>query len=137
MKPLDDIEKFFLMPKKRDADELPYHKKGPGNRYVMIDERIFPNCTHYCAVRYIPNCENPDPHIELHSHNVDSFYLFLGNNPDLKGLHVEVQIQNTVKHIESPATIFIPKGVMHKADVLSGSGFFVCLILSDKYKTSS
>jgi len=36
----------------------------------------------------------------------------------------------------SPSTVFIPKGVKHKARFLSGKGIFVCIILSGKYTTS-
>jgi len=38
--------------------------------------------------------------------------------------------------VSSPSTVFIPKGVKHKARFLSGKGIFVCIILSGKYTTS-
>ena len=55
---------------------------------------------------------------------------------DNNNLVYEIQLDDEIYKVNSPVTIFIPKGVKHRADVISGSGFFVCLIMSNKYKTS-
>jgi quercetin dioxygenase-like cupin family protein len=47
----------------------------------------------------------------------------------------EIQLEDEVYKVRSPATIFIPKGIRHRADVISGKGMFVCFIMSGKYKT--
>jgi len=39
--------------------------------------------------------------------------------------------------VESPSTIFIPKGVKHSAQAISGKGIFVCIILSNNHDLHS
>jgi quercetin dioxygenase-like cupin family protein len=50
-------------------------------------------------------------------------------------LTYKIQLGNEVYQVSSPATIFIPKGLKHSAEVVSGKGIFICLILKGKYKT--
>jgi len=38
--------------------------------------------------------------------------------------------------VSAPSTVFIPKGIRHKAKFISGKGIFVCIILSGKYKST-
>ena len=51
-------------------------------------------------------------------------------------LKYEIQLEDEIYKVSSPSTVFIPKGVKHKARFLSGKGIFVCIILSGKYTTS-
>ena len=69
----------------------------------------------------------------LHKHNADEINLIISENSKLK---YEIQLGDEVYKISSPSTVFIPKGVKHKAKLISGKGIFVCIILSGKYTSS-
>ena len=51
-------------------------------------------------------------------------------------LKYEIQLDDETYKVSSPSTVFIPKGIRHKAKFISGKGIFVCIILSGKYKSS-
>ena len=69
----------------------------------------------------------------LHKHNADEINLIISDNDKLK---YEIQLDDETYKVTSPSTIFIPKGIKHKAKFISGKGIFVCIILSGKYKSS-
>jgi quercetin dioxygenase-like cupin family protein len=69
----------------------------------------------------------------LHKHNADEINLIVSENSKLK---YEIQLGDETYNVSSPSTVFIPKGVRHKAKFISGKGIFVCIILSGKYKSS-
>jgi 2-isopropylmalate synthase len=124
-------------PKIVSAAELPYHRQGPGHRYVMIDDRVVNDARQYCIARTIPamsdGCEG---HVDRHRHTVDSLFLFLGSGPDLSGLTVEVQIGEETLEITSPASVFIPSGVYHTYRLIRGGGIFINHVLSGSYHSS-
>lgn len=132
-----DMENFFLTPAVISATELKYHREGPGLRHVMLDERLIADCRQYCIAREIPALSEPAPaHVDLHAHTVDSLFLFLGHEPGLKGLRVEVQLGEVVKELDSPASVFIPAGVPHTYRILMGSGVFINHVLAGSYNES-
>ena len=69
----------------------------------------------------------------LHKHNADEINLIVSENSKLK---YEIQLDDETYKVSSPSTVFIPKGIRHKAKFISGKGIFVCIILSGKYKSS-
>ena len=69
----------------------------------------------------------------LHKHNADEINLIISDNDKLK---YEIQLGDEKYRVTSPTTVFIPKGVQHKAKLISGKGIFVCIILSGKYTSS-
>ena len=48
----------------------------------------------------------------------------------IQKLKYEIQLDDETYKVTSPSTIFIPKGIKHKAKFISGKGIFVCIILS-------
>lgn len=133
----ENREDFFLTPKQISATELKYHSEGPGVRHVMVDERLVADCRQYCIAREIPALEEPPPaHVEVHVHKVDSLFLFIGHEPGLKGLTVEVSLGDIVKTLDSPASVFIPAGVAHTYRILKGRGVFVNSVLAGSYNES-
>lgn len=48
-------------------------------------------------------------------------------------LEVEVVLGEETVLVEAPATVFIPAGVRHAANVRSGSGFMVAILLAGDY----
>ena len=134
---LSDCHSLFLSPFIKCASELRYHRSGYGTRYVMLDERMVPDCRQYCIVREIPATKGtPIPHVDSHVHKVDSLFLFLGKGPGLSGLKIEVTVGKVVRQLDSPASVFIPAGLSHTYRILSGSGVFINHVLSGSYNDS-
>ena len=119
------------------ATELRYHRKGPGDRYLMLDNRVVSDARKYCIVRKIPPLKDyGNGHVDKHRHWVDSLFLFLGDESDLTGLFVEVTIGSLTRKISSPAAVFIPSGVEHSYRVVGGSGVFINYVLAGEYNSS-
>ena len=74
--------------------------------------------------------EQPPPYVELHSHDTHEVNILVSNNGDLIYLYCYDGQEITVK---APACIWIPAGVAHAAYAISGSGTFVCMVLSEGY----
>ena len=74
----------------------------------------------------------------MHHHNCDSLWMFTGDKKGLKGLKVEVVLGNKTYKLNSPASIYIPKGVEHTYRFIQGSGSYVNIVLakSGKYNTA-
>jgi 2-isopropylmalate synthase len=133
----ETLESLFLTPRKISATELKHHREGPGVRYVMVDERVVADCRQYCIAREIPALTEPPPsHVDAHAHNVDSLFVFIGHEPGLTGLTVEVQLGDVVKELESPVSVFIPAGVVHTYRILKGRGVFINHVLAGSYNES-
>jgi hypothetical protein len=57
--------------------------------------------------------EVTDGHVDVHVHDCDSAFLFWGDQVDGAGLICEVEIEGERHLISSPASIFIPAGILH------------------------
>lgn len=132
-----DPGQWMIKPEIISATELKYHRKGPGDRYVMIDERYLEDCRQYCIVRHVPKLNDyGQGHVDEHKHTVDSLFLFLGYDENLTGFHVEVRLEGKTLPIESPASVFIPSGSAHSYRVVKGPGIFVNHVLAGNYNQS-
>ena len=133
------ISKFILPVEARSATELKKHKKGVGKRYIFSDNKNNPKGNIYAILRNVKNVKMPPQHVELHSHNCDSLWMFFGNKNDLKGLQVEVVLGKEKYKLNSPASIYIPKGVKHTYRFIKGSGNYVNIVLAKggTYNTST
>ena len=114
--------------------EVQFHKKAPIKRISMLSKKTIPESKIHAAVHFVDAIDKKiSKYSILHKHNVDEVNILLSQNDKLV---YEIQLDDEIYKVSSPVTIFIPKGVNHRADVISGSGFFVCLIMSNKYNTS-
>ena len=114
--------------------EVQFHKKAPIKRISMLSKKTIPESKIHAAVHFVDAIDKKiSKYSILHKHDVDEVNILLSQNDKLI---YEIQLDDEIYKVSSPVTIFIPKGVKHRADVISGSGFFVCLIMSNKYKTS-
>jgi len=119
------------------ATELKHHRHGPGDRYLMMDDRVVRGAQQYCIVRNIPKMDDyGQGHVDAHRHNVDSLFLFIGNEDDLSGLSVEVKLGERTNMVNSPSSVFIPSGMMHSYRVVSGAGQFINHVLAGDYNSS-
>lgn len=133
----DSLGKLINSPVVIGSSELKYHRDGIGERYLMIDDRVVPDCRQYCIVRNIPEvASTPPAHVDEHRHVCDSLFLFVGNGKGLEGLKVEVSLGEEVFNLESPSSVFIPAGFFHSYRIISGSGLFINHVLRGNYNES-
>jgi 2-isopropylmalate synthase len=133
----DKLEAYLLNPKIISATELKYHRHGPGDRYVMLDNRFLKDCRSYCIIREVEQVEEQKKsHVDSHRHHVDSLFLFIGNEKQMTGLNVEVMLGEQWFPVQSPASVFIPGGIEHSYRFISGSGKFINFVLADNYNES-
>lgn len=113
--------------------DVEFHKGAPIKRLSMLSKKQIPASDTHIAVHFVNTKKKFPQYSFLHKHNYDEINLILSQNGKLT---YEIQLDDEVYRVSSPSTVFIPKGVKHSANVVSGKGLFVCIILSDKYKTS-
>lgn len=133
-----EYEKYIVEPKIRNAEELPYHKKGaPGVRRVFLEKNLLDEADVYLMIRTVNDVTPEQPeYIEMHEHNVNSAYIFVGCKDNLEGLKAEVTIDDEKFSVTSPKTVFIPKGKKHSYRLIGGSGHFFHIVLEGDYKRS-
>jgi len=130
------VSKYRKFIKKGVVEPLAYvefHKDAPIKRYSMLSKKQIPASDTHIAVHFVDTKMRFSKYSFLHKHNHDEINLILAEDGKLT---YEIQLDDEVYKVSSPSTVFIPKGVKHSANVVSGKGLFVCIILSDKYKTS-
>jgi mannose-6-phosphate isomerase-like protein (cupin superfamily) len=113
--------------------KVPFHSKAPIKRTLMLGKnQPTPSKIHLAIHQVNARGKKIAPYTELHRHNVDEIDLIISETGKLV---YEIQLGDEFYKIHSPCTIYIPKGLPHKANVLSGKGTFVCIIMAKKYKT--
>lgn len=119
------------------ATELKYHRAGPGERYVLVDNRFVPGADQYCIARRVPLLDDYGTgHIDTHAHCCDSLFVFLGEEAGYRGFSVEVTLGEETFPVESPASVFIPAGVPHGYRVVAGAGTYLNHVLAGDYNSS-
>jgi 2-isopropylmalate synthase len=137
LRTLPSSKDWVVSAKKIPSTELRHHRRGPGERYVLIDERFVSDSRQYCIARKIPLLEDyGEGHVDSHIHHCDSLFIFLGDSDNYEGLMAEVELENDKFVVSSPASVFIPAGVRHSYRVLSGSGTYINHVLSGSYNES-
>lgn len=114
----------------RSAEELVKHKGGPGTRYVFSDHNNNPGGSIYTIMRTVENLDHPEQHVERHSHEYESLFIFKGSNPDFSGLEVEVLLGDEWHRIESPKAVRIPPGLNHTYRFIGGSGEYWNIVMT-------
>ena len=99
----------------------------------MLNKKLIPGSDTHVAVHFVDSKKKMPEYSTLHKHNADEINLILAEGGKLT---YEIQLDDEIYKVSSPSTVFIPKGLRHRAQVLSGKGIFVCIILSDKYKST-
>lgn len=127
-------QKFIKKGVVEPLSKIPFHSTAPIKRLSMLSKKLVPESNTHIAVHFVnSNQKKYPPYSFLHKHNHDEVNLILSENSKLT---YEIQLDDEVYKVSSPATVYIPKGVKHKASVISGKGIFVCIVLSDNYESS-
>ena len=94
----------------------------------MLSKTLIPQSDTHVAVHFIDASKDLPKYSKLHKHNHDEINLILSEDSELR---YEIQLEDESYKVTSPSTIFIPKGINHSAQAISGKGIFVCVILSN------
>ncbi len=130
-------KEWAVDPQVISATELKYHRAGPGQRYVLVDNRFVPGAEQYCIARRVPLIDDYGTgHIDTHAHCCDSLFIFLGEEAGYRGFFVEVTLGEEIFPLESPASVFIPAGVPHGYRVVGGAGTYLNHVLAGDYNSS-
>ncbi len=131
---MSSYRKFIKKGVSEPLNKIPFHSKAPIKRYSMLSKKLIPEANTHIAVHFVDSSKKKIPsYSKLHKHSHDEINLILSDNGKLK---YEIQFEDKKFKVSSPSTVFIPKGVKHRAQVLSGKGIFVCMILSNNYQSS-
>ncbi len=131
---MNRYRKFVKKGVKETFSKIPFHTNVPIKRLSMLSKKLVPTSNTHVAIHIVDyKNKNLSEYSFLHKHNADEINLIISENNKLK---YEIQLDDEIYKVSSPSTVFIPKGVKHKARFLSGKGIFVCIILSGKYTTS-
>jgi 2-isopropylmalate synthase len=135
---MSNYDRYILKPDVRKTSEIKHHyDNAPGQRWVFLDRKKLPEASLYTIVRTVHNlAEGNESYIDPHTHTCDSEFLFIGDNADLTGLTAHVWLGEERFVVESPASVFIPKNVMHNVQLIKGSGKFVNIVLHPVYNDS-
>jgi len=124
------MKQLILDVKTRSAEELIKHKEGPGTRYVFSDHNNNPKGNIYTIMRRVENIVRPEQHVEPHTHEFESLFIFKGDNPDFSGLEVEVLLGSEWHRFESPKAVSIPPGLNHTYRFIRGSGEYWNIVIA-------
>lgn len=113
-------KKYIQKGVKESLSKVPFHSKFPFKRYLMLKN---PHIAVHIVDKKIS--KKLDKYTQLHRHNYNEINLILSESDKLT---YEIQLGGEVYQISSPATIFIPKGLKHSANLISGKGIFITII---------
>ncbi len=131
---MNRYKKFIKKGIKEPLSNVEFHTFAPIKRVSMLSKKIIPKSDTHIAIHVIDSAQkNMLDYSLLHKHNADEINLIISDNDKLK---YEIQLGDEKYRVTSPTTVFIPKGVRHKAKLISGKGIFVCIILSGKSTSS-
>lgn len=121
-------KKYITKGVNEPLSKVPFHSKAPIKRLSMLGKKNMPQANTHLAVHFVDaRNKKIDEYSELHKHSADEINLILSETGKLV---YEIQLDDEVYKVKSPVTIFIPRGINHRARVLSGKGVFICIILS-------
>ena len=119
-------QKFIKKGVNESLSKVPFHRKAPIKRLSMLSKKLIPKSSTHIAVHFVNSKKKIPEYSVLHKHSHDEINLILSEGGKIT---YEIQLEDEVYKVTSPSTVFIPKGVRHKARVISGKGIFVCIIL--------
>ena len=131
---MNRYKKFIKKGVSEQISKIPFHNYAPMKRLSMLSKKRFPSSNTHVAVHFVNGKHKKiSEYSMLHKHSADEINLIVSENSKLK---YEIQLDDETYKVTSPSTVFIPKGIKHKAKFISGKGVFVCIILAGKYTSS-
>jgi len=125
---VNKYQKFIKKGVIESLDKVPFHSEAPIKRLSMLNKTLIPQSDTHIAVHFVDASISLPKYSKLHKHDHDEINLILSEDSNLT---YEIQFEDESYQVTSPSTIFIPKGIRHSAQAISGKGLFVCIILSN------
>jgi quercetin dioxygenase-like cupin family protein len=114
---------------------VPFHANGdaPVSRRVLAGAGVHESIGKHIVSHEIRNVP-PErrSYCEPHVHDCDEINILLSDSH----LSYEIRLGDEVFIVNAPATIHIPAGVVHSANVIEGSGFYIAIVDTAKYDAS-
>ncbi len=109
-----------------------FHHDAPLTRYVMLQKDKTQGDGGFRVVAHIINNlqGEVDPYCELHWHDFDEVNHILSEDNSLK---YRIRLEDEEYEVSAPATVYIPKGIKHAAEVISGKGVFLAITFTKDY----
>ncbi len=110
-----------------------FHQNGPFKRYELLQIDAVTGDGGFRVVTHIIS-ELPKlvrPYCEVHYHDFDEINLILSDDDTLA---YRITLDDEIFEVHSPSTVYIPAGVRHAAEVISGKGVFVAITFTKDYK---
>jgi 2-isopropylmalate synthase len=112
---------------------VPFHSEGPLKRWLLSSEEMAPGSGVFIALHEFSGVEPAQrDYCRPHRHDHDEINVFHTTSH----LEVEIDLDGETVVLEAPATVLIPAGVRHAANVRSGSGFMVAILLDGHYRAT-
>ena len=111
---------------------IAFHGKTPIKRLLMLNKEIIEEAENHIAVHFIKN-HKKHTYVTPHVHDCDEINLILSEDSELT---YKICLEDEVYEVVSPATVFIPKGIRHSAEAVSGTGTFIVFLATGEYKAS-
>lgn len=115
--------------------DVPFHGAGdaPLLRRVLSGGSVHPQAEKRIVAHELREVSfERRTYCEPHVHDCPEFNILLS----LGRLVYEITLGNEAFIVEAPATIYIPAGLVHSANVIEGSGFFIAIIETGHYVAS-
>jgi hypothetical protein len=116
-------------------DHVPFHNRGqaPLTRRVLSGESIHTGLDRRVVVHELRDVQAARrDYCALHFHDFAEVNLLLTTSR----LTYEIRLGDDTYFVEAPASIHLPAGLAHSANVFAGSGFFIALIDASHYSAS-
>lgn len=113
---------------------VPFHTDGPLRRWLLASQAMDPAMGFYIAVHdFSEVAPARRDYCHPHIHDYDEINVFHTTS----ALQVDVLLGAETVRLEAPATVLIPAGVTHAANVHSGTGFLVAVLFGGEYRATS
>lgn len=119
------MEHLIQSAQERPLESVPWHGAGPLIRWLMAGADVHPGGDTHIAVHRVSATEQARAYCDVHVHRSPEFNLLL----PITELTYDVTLGDEHFVVEAPASIHIPAGTPHSANVRSGTGFFVAIVL--------
>ncbi len=114
-------------------DGVPFHAAGPLKRWLLASDELAPGAGVFIALHEFSDVPPEErAYCRPHRHDHDEINVFHTTSR----LEVEVLLGEEKVVVEAPATVLIPAGTPHAANVRSGSGVMVAILLDGRYRAT-
>ena len=114
---------------------VPFHANGvaPLTRRVLAGADVHPLLKKHVVTHELRNVSASNrTYCEPHVHDCAELNILLS----MGHLSYEIRLEDELYVVEAPATIYIPAGMVHSANVIEGTGFFLAVIETANYAAS-